>query len=323
MPNSLVEVPTWNVQDASKIQTYMGCPRRYFFEYVLGWTSDIPNVHLIFGSSWHLAMEVLLEEGYTNEAVAKGFQLLSAYYRQYFDATWDQNNAPKDPATALRALISYASCYQEDSFKTLHIEVAGSVAIAPKKVIFFKTDALCHGEEGYFSLEHKTGSRYSSSWAASWRQKMQVGTYTHVLYCLYPENEVYGVKINGVFLAKEPKLKKDGTPYAGSRDTEFHRIPVRRNLASMQSWLVEVNMWYDSIMNDFQRLSESSEDAPALNAFPRNTESCSHYGQCPFLDHCSIWHNPLRYAENPPEGYHIEHWDPREHENARENIVVS
>jgi hypothetical protein len=320
--NQLKEVETHHIQDSTKIQAYMNCPRKYFFEYVLGWKSEIPNKHLIFGSAWHLAMEILLEYGYDAETLLAAYEAFLTEYRKEFSSEWDDINSPKNPEAVFRALPQYASRWADDNFEVLHIEVAGSVAIGVDKIIHFKTDTICHSDEGYFSLEHKTGTRFSSVWAAEWRQKMQVGVYTHVLFCLFPENEIYGVKINGAFLSSPPKIKKDGTPYANARDNEFHRVPIRRNLASMEAWLVEVNMWYDRIQDDFQKLSEASEDDSILEAFPRQTEACTKYGVCPFLDHCSIWHNPLQHAGAPPTGYHVEHWDPRNIPTAREKMTL-
>jgi len=44
---------TWEIQDSSKVQDAMTCMRRYFYNYILGWQSDAPNNHLVFGSAWH------------------------------------------------------------------------------------------------------------------------------------------------------------------------------------------------------------------------------------------------------------------------------
>jgi hypothetical protein len=322
--SQLAEHHTWAIQDSSKIQNYMTCPRKYFFEHVLGWRYENPNVHLEFGTAFHLAMETLLSEGYSAESVARAYSKFLAHYRQFFDESMDQATSPKNPGCALRALSMYIQQYPRDldEFQVLHVEVSGSVPINSDRVIYFKTDTLCEGAEGFFSLEHKTGSRFSTSWAAQWRLKFQVGTYLHVLYSLYPPNDVYGVKINGIFPHEEPKMKRDGTPYAGSNDTEFHRVIVRRNLRSMQSWLTEANHWVDQINHDFDLLSETREEDEVLSAFPRCSESCTQYGVCPFLDYCSIWDNPLQHADSPPVNFKIHHWDPRSPEYVKETMEI-
>ncbi len=320
MKSGLLEIETWKVQDSTKIQCYMGCARQYFFEYVLGWKWDRANVHLVYGTAVHYAMEILMESGYGEEARKAAGDVLESYYAEHIEPTlWDAY-APKDPVNARRGLDLYAQQYQTDNMKVLHIEVAGSVAISETAVIYFKTDSLCKDERGYFSLEHKTSGRFSSTWADQWRLKFQGGTYNHVLYCLYQEEDVYGVVINGIFPHKEPRLKKNGEPYANQKDWEFHRVPVRRNRPSMQAWLIEANYYYEAIQRDFQRLADITPGEEHMLAFPRNTESCTRYGLCPYFDHCTIWHNPLRHCQEPPPGFIVEHWDPRSIETVRETI---
>lgn len=307
------EHETWQVLDATKMQTYMRCPRKFFYSYVLGWKSELPSNALVFGSGWHHAMEVLLDMGYTAEACAKAFTVAESHIREFFSPEWDHSNAPKNPANLFRALPQYCNTYADDDFSVEHIEVAGSVAIGENKLLHFKTDAICRDHRGVFSLEHKTATRLSPSWMAQWRQKMQIGVYSHVLYCMYPENEVYGVIINGAFFSNEPKR-------AGSRDNEFRRIPCRRTLQFMEGWLAETEDIFDAVQRDYQKLSESTEEDSVMRCFNRNTEACTDYGQCPFLDYCTTWNNPLQHADEPPMGMTVDHWDPRKADTIREVV---
>ena len=151
---------------------------------------------------------------------------------------------------------------------------------------------------------------------------MQLSIYNHVLYSLYPEEEVYGVIINATFLSNEPKRKKDGELYAGARDNEFKRLPARRPLANMEGWLHEVEELFDTVQRDYQRLEEAQIGDPVMKAFNRNTEACSDYGGCPFIDYCSVWNNPLQHADEPPVGMKVEHWDPRAADTVREVVTL-
>jgi len=304
------EHDTWQVLDATKLQTYMRCPRKFFYSYVLGWKSELPSNALVFGSGWHHAMEVLLDKGYTAEACAEGFQVAEQYIREFFPPTWDEGNAPKTPANLLRALPQYCNTYREDDFDVEHIEVAGSVAIAENKLLHFKTDAICKDNRGVFALEHKTATRLSPSWMAQWRQKMQIAIYSHVLYCMFEEDEVFGVIINAAFFSNPPKRE-------GSRDNEFRRIPCRRTLQSMEGWIVEAEDLFDNVQRDYNRLSEATPEDSVMRAFNRNTEACTDYGQCPFLDYCTTWNNPLQHADEPPIGMMVDHWDPRAADTVR------
>ena len=317
--------PTWDVQDSTKIQCYMRCPRRYFFEYVLGWRSAEPNIDLIFGTAWHIAQAILLTEGYTADAAAKAFAAFYDYFRESFGESLDETLAPKNPSNAMRGLAQYIARYKNDllSFTPLYVETAGCVPVSRDRVVYFKCDAIIRNSEGqHLALEHKTTTRFSTSWAAQWRMKMQLGVYSHVMHCLYPPESVYGVIVNGFFVHNAPRMKLNGEPYAGEKDNEFHRVPVRRSILSMNAWLVEVNHYLDQLELDFSLLADADEGDNILFAFKRNTEHCADFGQCPFLDHCSVWHNPLRYADAPPVGFAVNHWDPRNMPGVRETIQV-
>jgi len=196
----------------------------------------------------------------------------------------------------------------------LDIEVAGSVALSSNRLVYFKMDSILRGRDKFLCLEHKTGSRFSSAWVAQWIQKMQMGVYSHVLHCLYKQEDVHGVVINGAFFHDPPKLRRDGQPYANSSDNEFHRVPVRMALQQMEAWHQDILQWMDRIEEDHDRLSHQSEGDAVLHAFQKNTESCTRYGICPFLNQCSIWSNPLQHLQDVPRGFKIELWDPRDKE---------
>lgn len=319
----LAEHPTWNVLDATKIQEYMRCPRRFFFNYVLGWEPEGASVDLVFGSAWHEAMEVLLEQGYTQDAVANAYLRFEALYREVFGPEMDLQLAPKIPSNAMRALARYITHWANDmqDYKVLHIEVAGSVLLAEDKPIFYKMDSIMEelATSMIFSMEHKTTKSVQGRWAQQWRQKFQCGVYTHVLYCLFPPERVLGVKINGVQLTDPPVMKNDGTPRKGARDIEFLRVPVRMSQDRMADWLDTAEFYYDWIQQEFENLSSCSADDQTMRAFPKCTESCGDFYGCPFLDYCTAHGNPLRLADKPPLGYTTRFWDPRStQENARE-----
>ena len=320
---------TWDVQDSSKIQDFMTCPRMYFFRHVLGWRREEPNVHLIFGQAVHLAMERIYPTGskpdFSPLAIVEGFEAFKTCYRASFSDLSDDENAPKTPANFLRALPLYAATYKHlDTFDVLHSEVAGSVMVSDKRLIYFKIDTVGESkEDGLFILEHKTSGRFSSAWANQWSQKTQVNAYTYALSMLYPDRDTYGVKINGLFIKNPPGVKKDGTPKANATDTEFHRIPIQKTIPQLEEWLWNINFWLEFIEIEFDNLDLVNPDDDLMLAFPKNTESCSKYFGCPFRDYCLAWLNPLRKCKQPPLGFIEEHWDPRsKQENAKEVVKL-
>jgi len=319
------EHDTWRVLDASKIQEFMRCPRRYFYRYVLGWESSQTSVDLVFGSAWHEAMEVLLERGYSQSVVADAYLRFEAIYRSVLEPEMDLQNAPKIPSNAMRALARYITFWANDhqDYEVLHVEVAGSVLISDRKPLFFKIDAIMKEKStgSIFALEHKTTGSLSPRWVNQWRQKFQLGVYTHALYCLFDPDTVTGVTVNGVQITNPPQMKQDGTPYANSRDIEFKRVPVRLSRDRMADWLDTAEFYFDWIQSEHENLDMSSPDEPTLRAFPKCTESCGDFYGCPFIDYCTTYANPLRVADSPPMGYTVNYWDPRTKQETAKEVM--
>ena len=294
---------TFDVHDPSKIQEFQDCPRGYFFRYVLGWQKDASNVHLVFGSAWHEAMEVLMLKGYTTDALDEAYSRFMSVYREGFpnDAE-DITRAPKNPEGALKALVAYVDYWDRyDKFETLHVEVAGAVPVSPSRVIHTKLDSIIRDEFGHIrSREHKTTGRNTEAWRNKWGIMLQPDAYTHLLRAAYPNDEVYGIEINGAVFTK-------------SKGAEFIRIPVQKTDKNMRRFLWEVNHWLDQIDWNFRMLEEAKESDDIMHCFPKNGTSCSKFG-CKYPGLCSSWDNPLQQAHAPPPGYVVERWDPRKRE---------
>jgi len=304
---------SWEVLDATKLQTYLDCPRKFFFEYLLGWRPEGTNVHLVFGKAWHEAMEYLLLNGYDAKSVLSAYELFEQEYRKEFAPEDDISNGNKTPDNAFRALGNYAKHYgKTDKFDVLFTEVAGVVPISMdgSKKLHFRIDAIVrdpmHGNQ-VMVLEHKTGSQNSRQWHDQWALKTQVGTYSHALFYMFEPHDVYGVMINGAIIRKN--------------DEEFVRVPVLKTPDNMNVWLWNTRHHVNMIEWNMQELSECSDNDQVLMAFPMNTESCTKYFGCPFHDFCTSWSNPLRRCEAPPIGFKQEYWDPTEQDSSAKHLI--
>lgn len=316
---TLQEHDTWSVIDSSKIQEYMSCARSYFFKYMLGWQQERPNIHLEFGSAIHLAMEYMLTNGedlprkvnYTAETILGAYNLFEEYYRNVFPESDDDANSPKIPSNVLLGLPQYAKKYRHDNFTVLYTEVAGAVMVDKDRTLYVLIDSICKDEYGVFSLENKTTKSITSSWCNQWKQKLQVGAYTHVLHCMFPDEEVAGVTINALSFHDPPKRKANGELYANAKDNEFMRVNIRKTNEKMEDWLNTVNIWMRSIEQSIGLLSHDSDSNIVMRSFPKNTESCTKYFGCPYIDYCDAWPNPLQHINSLPAGYTCRFWDPR------------
>ena len=136
--------------------------------------------------------------------------------------------------------------------------------------------------------------------------KFQTFTYTHVLNCLY--KDVWGVEINGAVFTK-------------GKGVEFVRLPVRKTLPMMASWLHLAEHFYDEIMKDIDLLLKQDPEDEAMRCFwPRGT-ACTSYSGCTYSDYCLSWPNPLRRIHELPVGFKVEFWDPRAMLTEVKNVI--
>lgn len=295
--------PSTEVLDSSKITTYMDCPRRFFYEHVLGWREDKfgVNFHLDFGEAWHRAVEVLSVEGFDDESIVKAFNVFQEYYSSIYDPDAEMHKK-KTLANVMKGLVLYCAAYKHSGFTTLFTEVSGVVPIDDHRVIHFRLDNISEQENGQkVVIDHKTASNAGRAWMDQWATSFQMSCYTHAAYCHFPPDEVWGVRIRGMVFSKQTVDERD-----------IVEVPVHKTPRMMQAWLTDAVRWFDLIESDFDRLSSCDDSSDVMDAFPMNSQSCTKYFGCPFIAFCTAWANPLqRCAAAPPE-FKVDFWDPRD-----------
>jgi CRISPR/Cas system-associated exonuclease Cas4 (RecB family) len=316
LANEVIQLhPSHEIIDASKLTTYCDCPRKFFYEYVLGWRPDYPNNHLVFGSAWHVAVEHLLRNAYSSESIDEAKLLFLAHYRKDLPPETDELYAPKRPLDALRALDYYVDRFRDDAYKyeVLHTEIGGSVLIADNAPMWFKIDAMLreHTSGQIVLLDHKTSQRKSSKWSSEWQLSTQILLYLHVLYCLYGTDDVKQAIVRGTFFYK-------------AQPPQFDQAYLRKTNDLMQAWATSTNKWYEDLRHDLDVLwRECTTDSTVMEAFPQNPNACNKYYGCPYLDYCSAWANPLRKCDEPPLGFKREYWSPVELDTIREKVDLT
>lgn len=299
----------WAVLDSTKLSSYARCPRRYFYEYVLGWALDVPSNHLIFGQGWHLALEHLYQGNFSPSAVAEAYRIFLECYRAELSVESDQLFKGKQPDVVPLALLEYLKTYAADAYeyRILATEVGGIVPIAPDRSLALKMDLLAEDAKGIINcIEHKTGSQAGRTWEMQWATAIQIGTYLHALASAYVDR------------AKDAKVIINGT-FFYSKERKFQRIVSTRPGWAMLDWLDTVNRLWSNIERDFFLLSQCGPGDTNLQAFAKIPSGCTDYGGCPYFDLCTSLANPLRFvdstvsAEKPPiSGFKYRWWNPLE-----------
>lgn len=318
--------PAHNIQDCTKLKCYKLCPRKYYFEFIRGWHLDAPEHDLWFGIAVHKGFEKLYElwkeegPGYDKSRVGIAWAAFLECYRERFPESTDEDFRPKDPTNVLDMFLKYAQTYSScDNFSVDFTEVSGQVIVGEHKngdplLLAFRLDTFCKDEKGKrFILEHKTSKWSSFLWGRSFDHSMQVGMGQHVLDMCFPEEEVFGVVINGLLFRNPPRFKKNGEPYANSGPgNEVQRLPKQWCAEKKMNWLSDIQDLMQQVFSDFELLEECKENDPFLKAFPRNENSCFVFNRlCPYADLCLL-NNPLRIGNEAPIGFVTRHWNPLE-----------
>lgn len=306
------EHPAWSILDPSKINDdFFRCERKFFYRHVLGWTSDAPNNHLVFGEAWHRALAFLYNNGFSAEACDHAFhEEFLKYYRSEFPEGTDELFTPKTPDNAFKMLALYTGKYMDDleGIDVLYVEVIVSVPISPTRLIHGRMDLIYrrHKDTLYACDDHKTKQGYiNHQYQNQWTGSFQMNTYTHALYCLFPIELVKGLRVN---VACFPKTKT----FNPDINRDLVRIPCWRSPTYMQNWLWLANDVFDRVEFEFERFKASKDTDDVLMAFPQRPTACSDFFGCPYLDFCFAWRNPLRKCEQPPSGFKVEFWNPLE-----------
>ncbi len=294
--------PTWDVLDSTKLTTYMRCPRLFFYQFVLGWQSDYPNNHLVYGSAWHIAMEWLLQHP---GDVAGATLAFLRFYRRHFGAGTDELYVPKTPANAVDSIAAYNDRFgrEHEQEKVLYTEVAGLVLVADERTMVFKCDAILEDSATgrIFGRDFKTSQRKYVNWGDHYTLSTQMLTYLHALHCLYPQAEDLKMIVRGAWFYRSPRV------------TEFADHPIDKSVEQMSAWLTRVNAWIDRLDNDRYTLTEETTDDVGMSAFPQDDTACFDFGQqCQFFDFCNSWSNPIAHCDSVPIGFKKEYWNPLE-----------
>ena len=315
--------PSVAILDGTKLKAYMGCPRRYFYEHVLGWRPLIPSNHLAFGSAVHEALEHLLLYGYGTDQVIEAYdKFLHSYRTAGFSQEMDELYFPKTPQNFFIALSLYAKEWEKDleDYEVIATEIAGSTLVAEYE-LHFRMDSIIKNRktEAIGSLEHKTASSLYH-WTDQFYLAIQTGTYNHVLNCCYPDAKIEGVTFNGLVFGKAKKgwaellagkridqLSVKGLPI------EFHRFTLHRTEKQQNIWLTNTLMHLENLHRDFESLTliPSDSDEAMMAAFPLNETNCSSFGRlCDYHNFCNAWTNPWARRFDVSTSFKIEHWNP-------------
>ncbi len=319
--------------DNTRISAYSMCPRRFYFRHERDWVPTGTALPLVFGLSWHNAMDSVWEQisngsQRPNSDIAK--QAMTAFLK-----CWSEENgqpdleafvdmSPEDakkfrgrtPWTAYEMLAAYVD--ERKSFiigceEVISIEQPFAVPLSPSDDSFFyvgRIDKVVRKDRKVLGIEHKTTSLYKkdgpfrTDFVDSFSPNRQIDGYLHALHVLHGK-DAKAIWVDAALVHKD-------------HHDQFRFLPVERQYAQLDGWLWETGVYIQHIETEKDNLAIYKEDVtdgkqhlPYLNAFPKNTSACTLYGNCPYMDLCKSSANPEQtWPDKVPEGFKVEHWEP-------------
>lgn len=308
--------------DNTMIEAFRRCPRKFYFRHVRHWTPQSTAIPLVFGLSWHAAMDSI----WANKSTDKNRIVKDAI--SIFTAEWSKGGMSTDDATQLtfyprsigrahEMLTHYIDKYFTwlKEIELLHVEVSFSVPIG----ISAKQDIMYMGRldkvykdprlnSKIVICDHKTTSSDAPSWFESFSPNSQMDGYLYAGNMLYG-SEFWGIMIDGATVMKGTKGKEKRSDRDMPIGISFPRIPMSRQLNQLDAWHWEVTDTIQMIQQDVEIL-DRVVDAPYLPTFPKNTTSCFCYGACIYKDICKMIANPHTEQLSTPEGFVVSEWNP-------------
>lgn len=302
--------------DNTTISSYKNCPREYYLRHVRGWRRVGIGLPLVFGLSWHAAMDVVWQ-GYgkdSNENLVLGASAA-------FDMMWEEQGmkpaselgledierlGQRTPMIAREMLIAYIAARE-------HILMNSElIACEQPFAVPLPLDPTQPGSTWYAGrldkvvdyngvrrvIEHKSTTEY----------KIDGGFKTNYLQGWYLDSQIMGYLYGGALFFEGLKEVWVDASLVHKKARNFKFIPVDHGFSMLESWIYDTMEWVRRIYNDERAIA--SQGRLTHGVFPKQSGSCiGKYGPCQFLEICRNIPDPSELDE-APDGFIEERWSP-------------
>lgn len=267
--------------DSTSLGALKTCPRYYQYNILEGYTAHTENVHLVFGTEFHAALELF------DRARAQGMEhedalltavahVLTATWRPDIGRPWQSDEPTKNRHTLVRAVVWYLDQFRDDSLETVILR-DGNPAV--ELSFRFELDFASHSGEQFLLCGHMDK-------LARWDGKVYVadrkttkGALGQDYFDKYsPDNQVSLYTFAGGAVFHEPIagliIDAGQTLVNGTR---FQRQVIRRTSSQLVEWAHDLTYWLS--------LAESFAEA---EYWPMNDKACTMYGGCPYRGVCGV-----------------------------------
>jgi len=306
--------------DYSALSTYLNCPRRFLFQYIMNLKPSGQSIHLVFGSCWHYGLEdtynTLLKDNSLSvldatecsiKAFNKLWQLDGAPFWKNEDAIF-----PKSPGHAANMYKAYWDRFLVADVKDrsiLAVEAPFSIDLSNQGAnlpnYIGRIDLVfSNGENGIDVLDHKTAKAIYQTTPQSFEMSFQSDGYLTAGRIFYDKIPTITYRIA---LCQKSKI-------------DFVPITINKRAATIEHFLADLVHYAAEIQFNLRLLEDDkvrcTDRTDILNSFHRNPGyACTTFSStCPYYDLCRLRNNPLQWMEKAPQGFIHQEWDPELHE---------
>lgn len=202
--------------DNSKIATFIECPRKYYFSWVLNIESSMGSIHLDFGSSLHKALEYFYKHYKEDKAKAETGAI--EIFRQTIIEKELEPNINKNLDNGFAALELYFA-------KKEHYELGSIISV--EEIISLddyigKPDLITFDEKTntYKIFDHKTSQRLDRNKFSQWRQNRGFQGYHFLIMNRYPGANIETI-VNLFHIVSSPDCFKVPIHFSKRQLAEF------------------------------------------------------------------------------------------------------
>lgn len=302
--------------DYSSLSTYLSCPRKFMFQYVLHLRSVRPSIDLVFGAAWHYG----LEQAYRSwkDQADLTLEMLAMISEESFNQYWSiegepyfdpDQTFPKSPVNAANMYHSYWRKFYgiQNTKQILSIEEPFTIAIKVGSYdisYIGRMDLIFKNRDFIEITDHKTTKSVNAITGPSFECSMQTDGY---------------LTAGNIYYDSIPRMVYIVALCQKSKHDAFELYEFTKPNYSLERFLSDLRMHCQRIIIDLEQAKNEQSNLSRTfspQSFLRNPGyACTQYfRKCPYFDICTMVNNPFIWQSKPPEGYIVSEWNPDQHD---------
>jgi len=282
------------VYSYSELDTFQRCRRKWYYGYGLRLGEAAPAVAADAGTVMHAAIAKLWKTNDVDQSVAALNEVYDKLFAWVEPAGFDLAKQYKRDHL-LKVFLRYGlDVFRNDKLPPISpafVEIGFIVEMddprgkEPPAMLYGRMDWVGKSEiDGHVApVDTKTTKSWGADFTARYDPDIQGDLYTYVTKRLLPNENIRGFYINGILL-QVTKI-------------EFNRILIPRKQLDIDEFEAETFWW-------ITQLRQTRAD----KFYPKSTNQCTAYGECPFRKICTGHMNPNTinlFPHRGPKGFHF------------------